>query len=311
MVHSMATDLLRLAGVAWLVTASGCGPVVRPDQPPREPGPVAKVERPRTTKAHGLELVLGEMCPQGAGGRPAVAPLMMRTVSWNDNQEEVDAAVERGGVPRFGVFGVDGKLAGHFDTLGLADIAPNQAVASGTYVGALPCTADAGKGARTDDPKCAAATQGCGLAVGELSRPDDPPDTIKVATGGACLQDNSIAVDIDGDKVMEQFPLAAVLDGIRSPAKEWSAAPVVGAKCTPTFQLYGMKIVPQLDPGKGNPEQHIVGVDVLAVADLDGDGRMELVLALKFPTVRTIAVYASTGQAQRLELVGEGEGFPR
>ena len=315
MVHSMATDLLRLAGVAWIVASlagSACGPVVRPDQPPREPGPVAKIEPLPTKKVRGRQLVLGEMCPQGAGGRPAVMPLVMRTVSWTDKAEEVGAAVERGSVPRFVVFGVDGKVAGHFDTLGLAEVgAPSFSVASGTYVGASPCTSDAGKGARVEDPKCALATGGCGLAIGELGRPDDPPETVTIATAGACLQGDAIAIDIDGDKVMEQFPLAGVLDGIRSPAKEWSAAPVVGAKCTPAFELFDLKIVPHLEPGKGSAAQHIVGLDVLGVADLDADGRNEVVLALKFPTVRTVVVYASTGSPQRLELVGEGQSFPR
>jgi hypothetical protein len=77
----------------------------------------------------------------------------MRTVSWSDSREEVAAVIERGSVPRFSVYGVDGKVAGRFDTLGIAEIAPNQAVASGTYVGAPPCTADAGNGQRIEDPK--------------------------------------------------------------------------------------------------------------------------------------------------------------
>jgi hypothetical protein len=221
------------------------------------------------------------------------------------------AAVERGSVPRFVVYGVDGKVAGRFDTLGVAEIGVTQSVASGTYVGASPCTSDDGKQGRIDHPKCTTATQGCGFAVGPLGRPDDPPDNISFPTSGACLQDNAIAVDIDGDKVMEQFPLSGVLDGIRSPAKEWSAAPVVGAKCTPSFTLFDIKIVPQLEPGKGSAAQHNVGFDLLAVADLDGDGRNELVIALKFPTVRTIVVYGSTGTPQRLELLGEGQSFPR
>lgn len=311
MVQSMPTDLPRLARVAWLFACVACGPVVRPDQPPREPGPVAKIEPLPQKKVRGRQLVLGEMCPQGAGGRPAVMPLVMRTVSWTDNVDEVAAAVERGSVPRFVVFGVDGKVAGRFDTLGLAEIGGPQAVASGTYVGASACTADAGNSARVDDPKCVAATLGCGLAVGELGRPDDPPENVSFPTTGACLQGDALAVDIDGDKVMEQFPLAGVLDGIRSPAKEWSAAPVVGAKCAPVFQLFDVKIVPQLEPGKGSAAQHTVGLDLLGVVDLDGDGRNEVVLALKFPTVRTILVYSATGSPQRLELVGEGQAFPR
>lgn len=306
----MALDHLHRLGVAWFITQAACGPAVRPDMPPNEPGPV-KVEPLPQKKIRGRQVVIGEMCPQGAAGRPAVAPVIMRTVSWSDNADEVAATVERGAVPRFIVFGVDGKIAGKFDTLGLAEIAPGQSVASGTYVGASPCSSDGGNGKRIDDTRCSVATQNCGLAVGELGRPDDPPDMIDVATTGACLQGDAIAVDIDGDKVMEQFPLAGVLDGIRSPSKEWSAAPIVGAKCTPAFDLFDLKIVPQLDPGKGPNEKHIVGLDVLGAVDLDADGRMELVLAFEFPTIRTIAVYSSTGSAQRLELVGEGQSFPR
>ncbi|MBA3395098.1 MAG: hypothetical protein H0T89_20795 [Deltaproteobacteria bacterium] len=322
----MANDPRRLAGVAWLVIVAhgialgsalgialgiGCGPTIRPDRPPPEPGPVAKIQPLHTTKVSGRQIVVGEMCPQGAGGRPAVAPLVMRTMGWSDDVAEVTNAVERGSVPRFVVFGVDGKIAGRFDTLGLAEIGSQQAVATGTYVGASPCTSDAGGGQRVEDPKCGPATGGCGLAVGELTRPDDPPETVGVITGGACLQGDALAVDIDGDKVMEQFPLVGVLDGVRSPAAEWGAAPVIGAACTPKFQIYDVKIAPHLEPGKGGAEKHIIGFDLLGVADLDGNGRMELVIALEFPTVRTIVVYTTTGSAQRLELAGEGQSFTR
>jgi hypothetical protein len=272
---------------------------------------VAKIEPLRPRKGTGRQVVIGEMCPQGAGGRPAIAPLVMRTISWSDEVSEVTNVVERGSVPRFEVFGLDGKIAGRFDTLGLADIGPQQAVASGTYVGAAPCTVDAGGGPRTEDPKCVGATGGCGLAVGELTHPDDPPETAGFKTSGACLQGDSLAVDIDGDQVMEQFPLIRILDGIRSPAAEWTAAPVVGAACTPKFALFDVRIAPQLEPGKSPAEKHVVGFDLLGVVDVDGDGRMELIVALKFPTVRTIVVYSSTASAQRLELAGEGTSFTR
>ena len=52
-------------------------------------------------------------------------------------------------------------------------------------------------------------------------------------------------------------------------------------------------------------------LDVLGVVDLDGDGRRELVLALRFPTVRSIVVYSPVQSAQRLALVGESTSFPR
>ncbi|MBA3819534.1 MAG: hypothetical protein H0X17_11625 [Deltaproteobacteria bacterium] len=307
----MTTDLCPRGRVAWLVIAMGCGPVVRPDRPPDEPGPVGKIEPLRPRKGSGRHVLIGEMCPQGAGGRPAVAPLVMRTISWSDQVTDVTNAIERGSVPRLTVFGVDGKVAGRFDTLGLAEIGSQQSVASGTYVGAPPCTTDTGGGQRTEDPKCGLATGGCGLAVGELTHPDDPPESVAFATGGACLQGDALAVDIDGDKVMEQFPLVGVLDGIRNPATEWTAAPVVGAACTPTFELFDVRINPPLEAGKGTADKHMIGLDLLGVLDVDGDGRMEVVLALKFPTVRTIVVYTSTGSAQRLELAGEGTGFAR
>lgn len=263
-----------------------------------------KQHRPRPASPSGRQVMIGEMCPQGAAGRPAVMPLMIRAASWSDKPEDVSAVVERGGVPRFVVFGVDGKPAGAFDTLGSADIGLPQSVASGTYVGALPCTADAGKGARTEDPRCVPATAGCGLAVGELARADDPESKpAAFAVGGACLSGDALAFDVDADGVMESFPLSAVLDGMRSPAEEWSANPTAGAACKPTFAVYDIKL--------GTDPKVAVKLVVLGVVDVDGDGRRELVLAFEFPTVRTIAVYTATGSPQRLELAGEGTTFPR
>lgn len=304
------TRVMRAGVAAGLVI--GCGPTVRPPSPPDEPVGVARytVVRPQQ-RTPGREIVLGEMCPQGAAGRPAVAPLMMRTVSWTDADAEVSNAVERGSVPRFVVFGVDGKQAGVFDTMGVTDLGIEQAVAAGTYVGAGPCTSDAGGGARGEEPRCGITLGGCGLAIGEVARPDDPPPTPKISTGGACLSGDSIAIDIDGDGVAEAFPLASVLDGGRSPAAEWSAAPTAGAACTPTFQLYDLRLVRAPEAGRPVDPKWTVGLDVMGVADLDGDARMELVLAFRFPTARTIAVYSALGSPQRLELVGENESFPR
>ncbi len=240
-----------------------------------------------------------------------MAPLVMRTVEWNDTAADIANVVERGGVPRFMVFGVDGKIAGAFDTLGLADVGLQQTVAAGTYVGAGPCTADAGGGNRTEDPKCGPATAGCGIAIGEIGRSDDPPAKVSYQTGGACLSGDSLTVDIDGDGVTESFPLVGVLDGIRSPAAEWTAAPVAGAPCKPTFQLYEMRLAPPPEPGKAADPKHIVNLVLLGVVDVDGDGRKELIFSLDFPTVRTIVVYTSTGSPQRLELAGEGTSFQK
>jgi hypothetical protein len=259
----------------------------------------------------GRQVMIGELCPTGAGGRPAIAPLVMRSVDWVSTPKDVQATVERGGVPRFSVFGVDGKVAGIFESVGLTDIGPGQSVATGTYVGAPPCTSDAGAGQRTEDPKCAPATGGCGVAIGELGRADDPPPPAKWVTGGACLSGDAIAIDIDGDGTIESFPLAGALDGVRSPAEEWTAAPTAGASCKPTFQLYDVRLAPPPDPGKAVDPKQIVGLTLLGVVDVDNDGRKELVIALQFPTIRTIVVYTATGSPTRLELAGEGQPFQR
>jgi hypothetical protein len=304
---------------------------VKPPSPPPEPDPISKHVRPSKVDPSGRRVVVGEMCPQGAGGRPAVAPLIMRGVGWSDTATEVAATVERGQVPRFSVFGVDGKPAGTFESLGMVEVGIAQAVATGAYVGASPCTYGGGKATdvRAEDPKCGPATRGCGIAVGEIVSPDDPPHAPSFTTGTACVAGTELVVDIDGDGALEAFPIAGALDGIRAPAAEWTAlqagqesglqgsmtrgptaAPVSTTSCTPTFHVYDLKLAPEPRPGKP-PEKGLVIVDVLGVVDLDADGRRELILAMRFPTVRSIVVYTATSVPQRLELAGEATGFAK
>ncbi len=314
MVPSMANDRGSRTNVAWLgamFLVVACGPTVRPQGPPSEPGPVNRTERAVKPVKGGRQVMIGEMCPNGAGGRPAVAPLVMRTVGWIDRAADVQDVIERGAVPRFAVFGVDGKVAGTFDTVGLAEIGLQQNVASGTYVGAMPCTSDAGGGNRTEDPKCGVAVGGCGLAIAEIGRSDDPPPIPTYVTGGICLSGDALAVDIDGDGVIESFPVSGVLDGVRSPTDEWTAAPTAGAACKPTFEVYDIQIAPPAEPGKRVDPKQIVSLHVLGVVDVDGDGRKEIVLSFDFPTVRTVVVYTATGSPTRLELAGEGQPFQR
>lgn len=322
----MPTDHLRARRVAWRTLLGGttlliaCGPTVRPPEPPPEPvGPGQYAPQKGKPAPVGRQVVVGELCPQAAAGRPAVAPLIMKQLDWIDESDQVAGQVERGRVPRFNVLGTDGKSAGVFDTIGVADVGMKTSVAAGTYTGASPCTADAGATSatttatttRTETPACAAAMLNCGLALGELSRPDDPVETPRFPTSGACMMGDSIAVDIDGDGAAEVFPLSGVLDAVRGPAGEWLAAPAVGTKCEPSFALYDIKLVRPAEPGKTSDPKATVTLDVIGVLDLDGDGRNELVVALRFPTVRTIAVYSPRNAFTRLELVGEAESFPR
>src|SRR5262245_261267 len=140
MVHAMAKDRGSQPRVAWFLavmalTWSGCGPRVQPDRPFPEETVEHRERAPTPARGGGRQVVVGELCPQGAAGRPAVAPLVMRATQWIDATAEVTGAVERGATPEFAVFGVDGKVAGLFQTVGLADIALGQSVASGTYIG--------------------------------------------------------------------------------------------------------------------------------------------------------------------------------
>ena len=134
----MPTDRPAPQRVAWLMLGAAyisCAPSFRPPEPPPEPGPVGKLEPRRERTGGGRQIVVGEMCPLGAAGRPAIAPLIMHAVQWTSAAAEVSSTIERGSVPRFVVFGTDGKPAGAFDTVGIADIGLQQSIASGTYVG--------------------------------------------------------------------------------------------------------------------------------------------------------------------------------
>lgn len=321
MINSVAVDNWIAKRVAWSAAAfaiSGCGPSFKaPPPPPEKPATIVNNSVGSATPS-GRRVVVGEMCPDGAAGRPAIAPLMMRTVGWIDTLAEVAAVVERGSVPRFTVYGVDGRPAGAFATLGVVEVGPRQPVASGTYAGAPPCSSaiaikptSGAVATRSPEPKCEAATHGCGIAVGALTNPGDPPAAPAFATGGACVSGGQLVVDIDGDGGPEAFALTGVLDGIRQPAAEWTAAPSASETCKPTFQLYDVQLVRAPDPGKSVDRKSTVALDVLGVVDLDGDGWRDLVLALKFSTVRTIVVYTPSATPQRLTLAGEATSFSR
>ncbi|MFT3693062.1 MAG: hypothetical protein QM831_07965 [Kofleriaceae bacterium] len=290
----------------------GAEPAGAPSHAPPKPSPAGSPEH---------QVMLGEMCPAGAGGRPAIAPLVLRGIGWTDNAADLTAPIERGSTPRWSILGVDGKLAGAFDTMGVVDVGLQQQVAMGAYAGSSPCSSAAAAVAkpkpgsdivtRVDDPACKAATSGCGIAIAEVTHPDEPVDARGYVTGGACVNGNDLAVDIDGDGRVESFALSGVLDGSRAPAAEWSAGASIAGGCKPAFQVYGVKLTAEAEPGKGVDPKTQVTMDVLGVVDLDGDGRREVILALQFQTIRTIVVYTATGQAQRLELAGEAQSFPR
>ena len=66
--------------------------------------------------------------------------------------------------------------------------------------------------------------------------------------------------------------------------------------CTPRFSAYGARAYPGAEAARD--DKFAVDLDVLAVADLGGDSGLELVLALRYPDVRTIAVFSIDGVGQ-------------
>ena len=287
---------------------AGCPRTTAPEAPGPEPTPPSVDRRP-SSGGGGQAAMLGELCPTAAAGRPGVAPVAARLVSWTNAPEALAAPLDRGQTGAFAVLGADGRRVGVFTAIGTAD-----GVAMGSYAGGSPCARPAAAGgtggAPADDPACVAATGGCGLAVAPISTGGaftglEPPD---VATAGACVSDGNLIVDIDGDGAGEAFPLSGVLDGSRAPADEIPATAVVAAPCTPSFSRYGLAIA--VDAAIADP-RHKVTVDVLGVLDLDGDGRRELVLGLRYAERRTIAVYSAIDSAARLSLIGESEPWPK
>jgi hypothetical protein len=295
--------------VATLSLAAACGPAVRPDAP--DPAAEAPVGRPapRSPSANpGRQYLVAEMCPAGAAGRPAVAPLFLRGVGWSADADQVAAPLARGAVGQLAVLAIDGRRAGVFSVVGMAEVGDGD-VGIGSYSGAAPCSRAQGDKA-VDDAACLKALAGCGLAFaaiepGQDAFADAPAQTPQ--TGAACVSGDVLAVDIDGDGAIETYPVSQLLDAVRVPAEEVSAVAVAAPSCKPTYAQVGIRLTPGMEPGRAVEARHVVDLDVLGVIDVDGDGRRELFLGFRYPEGqgRTIAVYSATSSAGRLELVGE------
>lgn len=289
---------------------TGCPRSQAPEGPGTEPTP-AQVDHRRPSSSGGQSALLGELCPGGAGGRPGIAPLVARTVSWTSAPDELAAPLNRGQAGAFAVLGLDGRRVGAFTAIGVSDVAGDASVAIGSYAGGSPCARPVAAGtAPTDDAACLAATAGCGLALAMLTSGGpaaalDPPD---VATGGACVSGDGVAIDIDGDGTAEVFPLIGFLDGSRAPADELAAASAVATPCAPSFTRYGLAVA--VEAAVDDP-RHKVTLDILGVLDIDGDGRQEVVVGLRYAERRTIAVYSAQDSAARLGLLGEVEPWPK
>jgi hypothetical protein len=273
---------------------AACGPRVRPTGPGDEPLTTSTAASSGMRTGGGPPVAIGEMCPDRAAGRPGVSVVLLgRGLSWSDDRDEIDDVVTRGQTPRFTVLGYGGKKAGVFTVAGSAEAGTAIPIASGAYAGSPPCAAD-----EATREECEAVQKGCGLAIGEIGRLIE--DTLAVSTGGVCFADGRLVVDLDGDGTAESFAAAEFLDAVRAPVDEVvGTAGLMPSGCAPRFAI--ANVVPGTQP------KHWRGLDVVGVADLDGDQRSELVMQYRYGEKRTWAVYSASQMSTRIELVAEVE----
>ena len=133
---------------------------------------------------------------------------------------------------------------------------------------------------------------------------EEDPDPDEFTVGGACASGDNLLFDVDRDGVLEAFPTASFLNSFRGPADEVVALEA-GAKatCKPQFAIRGL-----IRPGDPRDWR---GLDIIGVVDLDGDDRFELVAVYNYQDRRTWAVYSAQSSAGRLDLVAEGQPWPR
>jgi hypothetical protein len=313
---------MRMRAGLVAIGIAACGPAVHPVGPGiQEPsGPTAVTPHgggsgapTRAPIARGV--FVGEMCPSGAAGRPGVVPMFVRGGDWKDDPDEVEEPLGRNAIRELAVLGEDGGRAGVFTVMGAADVGIGMDVAIGSYVGASPC-AQAGQGGKpADDPACVAATHGCGLAIAPIAPGQDayggpsPADVgaeVDVPPAGtACVAGDTLVVDIDGDGAAETYSLPAFLDQVRAPADEVTAVPTAAPACKGSFARWSAHVDAGVEPDGAPDPRYRVEIDLLGVADVDGDGRRELFLAFRYPDRRAVVVYSATSSAGRLEKVGE------
>ena len=245
--------------------------------PRPQPPPVVEPVRLPNAPAHPgrAGVLVGFVCPDGNEGRPLlVAAALRRETDWTAAPAELRKGLARVVVRELGVMGFAGRRSGQFTPLGPVDLHRPEATALGAFAGSAPCSDEA------TAAECQAATAGCGLASGiaELEEGPRPP------SGTGCAAGDRLLVDIDGDGKNEAFPLA----DLRASLEEVGSLGAASGTCKPRYA--------------GALSD---GLDLLGVADLDLDGRIELAVGVRGPSGRTRAsIYSAGSSPGRLDLLG-------
>ncbi len=233
--------------------------------------------------------VVGEVCFDATQGEPYLVPYFSSGPdSW--------AAVGQASSRAFTVFALDGRRDGvfHLDDPVATD-PPDKA--HGRYDGWPaygPCVIAKkelrrGQVTTFSDASC----RGCGLGVAQTEGGDDNKDGVR-DIAAACVEKRTLIVDIDGDGKNEAFPLDMLFDS-GTAAESLDGAAAGAFKCEMRFAVW-----------QGTPSTTKVDetyVDILGVADFDGDGRREIVIAIRSPKGRTVATYRAASGAIRLDRV--------
>jgi hypothetical protein len=268
------------ARVALLViVGASCAPRAQPAKPLRALSVPSRraPEVPPQSEVPGPRYLVGEVCLNAALRGPHYFPLFAGgDIQWTAEERRARTPMMEG-PQHFNVLGFDGERHGDMVT------APDGVTSDprgfvGDYRGVKstgPCSFVRPDGTRVIMMDCGNAG-GCGIAIAVEARtspPPAPPDIEHSATK-LCIAGGALIGDLDGDGADEAFPI----EGFRD-QDAIQGVPHAGAGCTAKFTWYRVAV--------GNDF-----LDVLGAADLDQDGRLELLIA--FTTAagwRSVALY--------------------
>jgi len=214
-----------------------------------------------------------------------------RSLDWSDDPDTLRDLLARGSIQVFRVLSFAGGNAGQFTVAGLVDLDTVTPVALGGYAGGPTCEPGS-----ASERECQAMLTGCGVAVAAPA-PFGDDSVVDVHTGTGCVVGTSLCVDTDEDGASEAFPLRAFMGPLREPTDEVTGGGGCKAPCEPRFARAA--IVPGDNPKVWR------GMDLVGVLDLDGDGRLEIILRYNYGDKATWAVYSPEQTSRRLTLVAE------